>query len=112
KMGLRASSTTTVSFENVRVPAENILGEAGKGFKVAVRILNNGRTGLGGGCVGGMKHLIELAAKQAKYRKQFGRPIAEFGLVKKKIAQMVIDCYASESVVNMVSSLIDRGYEE
>ena len=61
KMGIRASSTTTVHFENVRVPSENVLGEVGKGFKVAMNILNSGRTGLGGGSVGGMKKLIALS---------------------------------------------------
>ena len=68
KMGLRASSTTTVHFDSVRVPAENLLGEVNKGFKVAMRILNSGRTGLGGGSVGAMKRLIGLSAKQAKER--------------------------------------------
>jgi alkylation response protein AidB-like acyl-CoA dehydrogenase len=112
KMGIRASSTTSVYFDNVRVPKENVLGEVGKGFKVAVRILNNGRTGLGGGCIGGMKKCIELATKQAKQRVQFGQPIAEFGLVKQKLGHMVVDCYAAESVVNMVSGLIDQGFED
>ena len=73
-MGIRASSTTTVAFADVQVPAENVLGEVGKGFKVAMAILNNGRTGLGGGAVGGMKTLIKLATAQAKERKQFGKP--------------------------------------
>lgn len=113
KMGLRANSTTTVNFENVRVPQENILGEVGKGFKTAVKVLNHGRSGgLGGGCVGGMKHLIELATKQANVRKQFGQSVSEFGLVKKKIGQMGVDCYATESVVSMVSGLVDAGYED
>jgi alkylation response protein AidB-like acyl-CoA dehydrogenase len=112
KMGLRASSTTTVVLEDVRVPAANVLGEVGKGFKVAMRILNGGRTGLGGGCVGGMKKIIELATRQARDRTQFGVPIASFGLVQQKIGQMVIDCYASESVVNLVAGLVDRGYED
>ncbi len=112
KMGLRASSTTTVHFDNVRVPAKNVLGEVGKGFKVAMRILNSGRTGLGGGSVGSMKHCIALCTKQAKERVQFGKPIAEFGLIKQKIGHMVVDCYAAESAVNMVNHLIDSGVEE
>src|SRR5205085_3047505 len=78
KMGLRASSTTTVHFDNVRVPKENVLGEIGKGFKVAMKILNSGRSGLGGGSVGAMKKLIELSASQAKQRVQFGKPISDF----------------------------------
>lgn len=109
KLGIRASATSTVSFQNVRVPAENILGEEGKGFKVAMAILNNGRTGLGGGCVGAMKTAIALATKQSKERKQFGRSISEFQMVKEKIAQMTIQCFATESVVNMVCHHIDSG---
>ena len=112
KMGIRASSTTTVTFENVRVPLENLLGEEGKGFKIAMNILNSGRTGLGGGSVGGMKRLISLAAQQANSRIQFGKPISEFGLIKKKIGQMVVDCYAAESVVTMVGGLTDQKYED
>ena len=112
KMGLRASSTTTVLLDDVRVPAENVLGEVGKGFKVAMQILNSGRTGLGGGSVGGMKRLIELATKQANERKTFGQPIASYGLIKEKVGRMIIDCYTSEAVVTMVGGLIDGGYEE
>jgi alkylation response protein AidB-like acyl-CoA dehydrogenase len=112
KMGIRASSTTTMHFENVRVPSQNLLGEVGKGFKIAMTILNSGRTGLGGGSVGGMKKLIALAAKQAKERVQFGKAIAEFGLIKQKVGQMVVDCYATESVVSMVAGLNDAGYED
>jgi len=112
KMGLRASSTTTVFFENVRLSDEHILGEPGKGFKVAMKVLNSGRTGLGGGCVGAMKHVITEATKQAKERTQFGKPIAEYGLVKQKIGHMIVECYASEAAVNMVAGLVDQGYED
>ncbi len=112
KMGIRASSTTTVSLEDVRVPAANVLGEVGKGFKIAMKILNAGRTGLGGGAVGGMKRLIELSVRQARERVQFGRPIASFGSIRQKLGQMVVDCYAAESVVNLVAGLADRGFED
>jgi len=112
KMGIRASSTTSVVMQDVRVPAENVLGLEGKGFKVAMGILNNGRTGLGGGAVGGMKTLIQLSIAQAKDRKQFGKPIAEFGLVREKIAQMSIDCFAAESAVWMVAHYIDSGCDD
>ncbi|HTQ05171.1 MAG TPA: acyl-CoA dehydrogenase family protein [Polyangiaceae bacterium] len=110
KLGIRASSTTTVSFDNVRVPFDHLLGEEGKGFKVAMNILNSGRTGLGGGAVGGMKKLIQLATQQANQRVQFDKPIREFGLVKQKVGQMVIDCYATEATVTMVAGLTDGGY--
>ena len=112
KMGIRASSTTTVSFADVQIPAANVLDTEGKGFKVAMAILNNGRTGLGGGAVGGMKTLIALASKQAQSRKQFDTPIARFGLVREKIAQMTVDCFAAESVVWMVAHYIDSGVED
>ena len=75
-------------------------------------VLNNGRTGSGGGCVGGMKKLIELSIKQASERKQFGVPIIDFQLVKEKIGMMTALCFASESVVSMVGSYIDKGFED
>jgi acyl-CoA dehydrogenase family member 9 len=112
KMGLRSSNTTTVMFDNVRVPVANVLGEVGKGFKVAMKILNSGRTGLGGGSVGAMKKMIRLSTKQAKERVQFGKPIAEYGLIKQKLGQMVVDCYTTEASVNMVNHFIDSGQEE
>jgi acyl-CoA dehydrogenase family protein 9 len=112
KMGIRASNTCTVHFEEVRLSDEHVLGEVGKGFKAAMRILNAGRSGLGGGCVGGMKRLLALATVQAKERRQFGRPIAEFGLVKQKLGEMVVNAYASEAVVGMVAGLADQGYED
>ncbi len=112
KMGIRASSTTSVHFEDVKIPDDHVLGEPGKGFKAAMRILNAGRTGLGGGCVGGMKRLLALATKQAKERKQFGRPICEFGLVQQKLGEMVADTFAAESVVGLVAGIIDQGYQD
>jgi acyl-CoA dehydrogenase family member 9 len=112
KMGIRASSTTTISFQNVKVPKENVLGEVGGGFKVAMNILNSGRTGLGGGCVGAMKFLIEQSTKQAKQRKQFEQPISNFGLIKQKVGKMVVNTYASEACVNMVAGMVDRGHKD
>jgi alkylation response protein AidB-like acyl-CoA dehydrogenase len=112
KMGLRANPTTSAYFENVKVPKENLLGPLGGGFKVAMQILNSGRSGLGGGCVGGMKSLIGLAARYAMERQQFGRPIGSFGLIKQKVGHMVVDCYAAESAVNLVAALSDQGYED
>jgi len=109
KMGIRASSTTSVYFDNVKVPIGNVIGEEGKGFKVAMSILNHGRTGLGAGAVGGQKTLLRLAAAHANERKQFGRPIGGFGLIKEKLGRMAANCYASESLVYLVSAAIDRG---
>jgi acyl-CoA dehydrogenase family protein 9 len=112
KMGLRASATNTMTFDNVRVPGDHLLGEEGQGFKVAMNILNSGRSGLGGGAVGGMKRVIALATKQANERVQFGKKISEFGLIKKKVGEMVIDCYAAESVVSLVAGLSDSGAQD
>jgi alkylation response protein AidB-like acyl-CoA dehydrogenase len=112
KMGIRSSSTTTVSFVDVKVPEANVLDAEGKGFKVAMAILNNGRTGLGGGAVGGMKTLIALATEQAQARKQFGEPIGNYPLIREKISQMTVDCFAAESVVWMVAHYIDSGFDD
>ena len=101
-----------MNFADVEVPAENLLGEQGQGFKLAMAILNNGRTGLGGAAVGGMKTCIALAAKQALERKQFGRSISEFGMIKQKISDMTVDCFAAESAVWMVAHYIDSGYAD
>ncbi|HZR09569.1 MAG TPA: acyl-CoA dehydrogenase family protein [Myxococcales bacterium] len=109
KMGIRASNTTAVFFDGVRVPAANVLGEEGKGFKVAMSILNHGRTGLGAGAVGGQRRLLQLAVAHASERKQFGRPIASFSKVKEKLGRMATNLYVSESLVYLVSSTIDRG---
>ncbi|MDX2436216.1 MAG: acyl-CoA dehydrogenase family protein [Acidobacteriota bacterium] len=112
KMGIRASSTCTVYLEDVKVPKENLLGPLNSGFKVAMNILNNGRSGLAGGCVGGMKTLISMASNHATERHQFGHPIGSFGLIKQKIGHMVVDCYATESAVQVVAALADREYED
>ena len=112
KMGLRASSTTTLFLDNVRVSDDNRIGPPNGGFKTAMSILNNGRTGLGGGAVGMMKRCIQLATAHAAERKQFGQPIASFGLIKQKLGQMTIDCYAAESLVSMVAGLIDSGSDD
>lgn len=112
KMGLRACSTTTLELSKVRVPAADVLGEVGKGFKVAMRILNAGRTGLGGGSVGGLKRALDLALQHAHQRRQFGHPLADFAMVRGKLARMVIECYAAESVVNLTAGLLDRGFED
>ncbi len=112
KMGLRASATNAVFFDDVRVPRENLLGPLHGGFKVAMNILNAGRSGLGGGAVGAMKRLIALASTHASERHQFGRPIASFGLIKQKLGTMMVDCYAAESVVTLVAGWNDAGHTD
>ncbi len=112
KMGIRSSATTTIRFDNVRVPADCVLDTEGKGFKVAMAILNNGRTGLGGGAVGAMKRCIALASRQAVERKQFGQSISQFELVKEKLARMTVNCFATECMVGLVGHYIDAGVED
>ena len=107
KLGIRGSSTTEVFFEDVRVPKANILGEVGRGFKVAMEVLNSGRLGLAAGSVGGSKRLIEMAVDRVQERKAFGRPIGEFGLIKDKIAVMMADTYAIESMTYLTAGLVD-----
>jgi acyl-CoA dehydrogenase family member 9 len=112
KMGIRASATNTVTFTDVELSPDALLGEENNGFKIAMSILNSGRTGLGGGSIGAMKRCIGLASNQAMNRKQFGKPIADYDLIKGKIAEMTLLCYASEAVVNTVAGLIDRQCED
>ena len=107
KMGLHGSSTTPLILQDVKVPAENLLGEIGKGHKVAFNVLNFGRFKLGGMCAGGARSAIGEAAKYAAQRKQFGQPIASFGAIKHKIGQMVSWTYAVESMIYRTAGLID-----
>ena len=109
KLGLKGSSTVPIELKNVRVPAFNVLGQRGQGFKIAVEILNTGRTSLGAGCVGGSKTMIRLAAQQATQRRQFGTRIADFEMIRGKFARMVVSTYALESMVYLTAGLIDRG---
>jgi acyl-CoA dehydrogenase family protein 9 len=109
KLGIKGSSTTTLHFDGCPVPVENVLGEVGGGFKIAMTILNNGRFGLAAGCVGGAKRLIGMAARYANERTQFGKPLREFGLIKKKFADLALLTYASESMTYLTCGLMDRG---
>jgi acyl-CoA dehydrogenase family protein 9 len=109
KLGLKGSSTTPIELQNVRVPAANVLGERGQGFKIAVEVLNTGRTSLGAGCVGGSKAMIRLAAAHATQRRQFGTRIADFEMIRGKFARMLVHTYAIESLVYLTAGLVDRG---
>jgi alkylation response protein AidB-like acyl-CoA dehydrogenase len=107
KMGICGSSTTPLNLENVPVPIENVLGEIGKGHQIAFNILNMGRHRLGAGCVGGCKYLLVDALKWAKERDAFGRKIADFGMIKEKLGEMVAQIYALESMSYRTSGMID-----
>ncbi len=112
KMGIRASETRAVYFDKVIVPKENIIGELGKGFKIAMNVLNSGRLSLGAGCVSGMKMILDLATNHATNRKQFDRPIAEFGLIQEKLTKMAAMTYAAESVVYLSTGNMIKGMND
>ena len=107
KMGLHGSSTTPILLQEVHVPAGNVLGEIGKGHKVALNTLNYGRFSLGAMCSGGCRAAIGEAAKYAAQRRQFGQPIAGFGAIKHKLGEMTARTYALESLVYRTAGLID-----
>jgi alkylation response protein AidB-like acyl-CoA dehydrogenase len=107
KMGIKGSSTTQVIMDNVKVPVENLLGEIGKGHKIAFNILNVGRFKLGVGAVGSAKLALDDSIKYAGERYQFGQPIAEFGMIKNKTANMATRIYAVESMSYRTAGLLD-----
>ena len=108
KMGLHGSSTTPVLLQEARVPAANLLGEVGRGHKVALNTLNYGRFSLGGMCTGGCRAVIAEAARYAASRRQFGQPIAAFGAIRHKLGEMIARTYASESLTYRTAGLFDR----
>jgi alkylation response protein AidB-like acyl-CoA dehydrogenase len=112
KMGLHGSSTTPLILQETPVPAENLLGEIGKGHKVAFNVLNFGRYKLGAMCVGGCHGAIGESARYAATRRQFGKPIAEFGAIKHKLAEMTVQTYAIESLLYRTAGLIDASIEQ
>jgi hypothetical protein len=107
KMGIKGSSTVPIFFENCAIPKENLLHEIGRGHIVAFNVLNAGRFSLGAYCLGGSKKMIEVAAKYAKERVAFGKPIAEFGLIRAKLAEMAVRVFAAESMVYRTAGLMD-----
>jgi len=112
KMGIRGTATGKFALRNVKVPKENILGPLGKGLKVALTVLDFGRTTFGACCTGGAKTCLELAVKHANARKQFSKTLGNFDLVKKKIARIAADAYAMEAMTTVTASFIDRGLED
>jgi alkylation response protein AidB-like acyl-CoA dehydrogenase len=112
KMGIKSSSTTTLTLQDVKVPAENIVGEIGKGHKIALNILNLGRLKLGVGVVGGMKAAFKTAIGYGIQRKQFGTRLVDFPLIQQKIAAMTAAIYFSESAGYRSSGDIDRSIKE
>jgi alkylation response protein AidB-like acyl-CoA dehydrogenase len=112
KMGIRGSSTTPLILNDCKVPAENLLGDIGKGHVIAFNILNVGRFKLGAGCVGGARNSLTSAIAYAKQRKAFGKTIADFGMIREKIAQMATLVYVGESAVYRTVGMMDAALSE
>src|SRR5213592_1604072 len=112
KTGIKGTATGRFALRDVKVPKENILGPIGKGLKVALTVLDFGRTTFGACCTGAAKTCLELAVKHAKTRKQFNKTLGHFHLVKEKIARIAADAYAMEAMTTITASLIDRGLED
>ena len=108
KMGLHGSSTTPVILQDARVPAENLLGDVGKGAKIAFNVLNYGRFKLASMCLGGSKSVLAEAVKYTATRRQFGQPLASFGAIRHKVGEMTARVYALESMLYRTTGLIDR----
>jgi acyl-CoA dehydrogenase family member 9 len=108
-MGLLGNDLRRLYFNDVRVPAENVLGEPGEGFRIAMQVLNNGRLSLGTGSVGATKGLLDRVIEHTKERRQFGRPLAEFELVEDKIAWMVSYLFGLESMTYLTCGMVDAG---
>jgi acyl-CoA dehydrogenase family protein 9 len=109
KMGIKASDTRAISFENVTVPADDRLGDVGHGFKIALEVLNSGRLGLAAGSSRGTRRIMNVALAYAKQREQFGRAIGSFELIQRKFAMNAAECYASDAAWMLTAGMVDRG---
>jgi acyl-CoA dehydrogenase family protein 9 len=109
KMGIKASDTRAVFFDNVKVPIGDRLGDVGQGFHIALEILNSGRLGLAAGSARGARRIMREAIAYAKQREQFGRSIGSFEMVQRKIATAAAECYALDSAVFLCADMVDRG---
>ncbi len=112
KVGIRGTATARLAFKDMRVPAENVLGQVGKGLRIALTVLDFGRTTFGASCTGVAKTCLRLAIDHAKTRIQFKQPLAEFELVKKKIAFMAAHAFAMEATTTQCAAFIDSGNED
>ncbi|AGA29562.1 acyl-CoA dehydrogenase family protein [Singulisphaera acidiphila] len=112
KCGIRGTATARLAFHDMPVPASNILGPLGKGLKVALTVLDFGRTTFGASCTGAAKTYLAAATRHAARRKQFGRPLADLELIKKKLAFLAATAYAMEATTYETAALIDRGDED
>ncbi len=112
KLGVRGTSTTRVVFDRVRVPATQVLGETGRGFKVAMEALTHARISLASSCLGKGKRLLRMVVDRVAERRAFGRSLAEFGLVRDKIARMTSELFALESMTYLTAGLVDAGHPD
>ena len=112
KVGIRGTATAQLAFHDMPVPAENVLGPVGKGLKVALTVLDFGRTTFGASCTGMSKTYLAAAGAMPRRRRQFGRPLADLELIKKKLAFLAATSYAMEATTYEVAALIDRGAED
>ncbi|XP_040014921.1 complex I assembly factor ACAD9, mitochondrial [Xiphias gladius] len=108
KLGIRGSNTCEVSFDNVPVPLENVIGEIGGGFKIAMNILNSGRFSMGSSSAGMIKKLIEMTSDYAATRKQFNKSLSEFGMIQEKFAMMALNVFVMESMAYLTAGMMDR----
>ncbi|MDH5541753.1 MAG: acyl-CoA dehydrogenase family protein [Nitrospinota bacterium] len=112
KMGIHGSSTCQVILDNAKVPVENLLGEIGKGYKIAFNVLNVGRFKLGAAVTGASKYILGEGVKYANQRKQFGKTIGSFGAIKEKIADLTAEIYAAESLIYRFAGMIDKNISQ
>ena len=109
KLGIRGSTQAELAYEGLQVPADHLLGAVGRGFGVAVHVLNAGRLTLAAGCTGGTKRTLTEMAKYAEQRVQFGHPLADYEITQRKFARTASDIYASDAMLGILASLVDRG---
>jgi alkylation response protein AidB-like acyl-CoA dehydrogenase len=109
KMGIRGSTQAELSYENLRVPEDHVLGQVGKGFSVAVHVLNGGRLSLAAGCTGAAREVVKEMVRFAEWRVQFGRPIASFEITQRKLAQLSSEVYAADAMLGELAAAADRG---
>jgi len=109
KLGIRGSTQAELSYEALEVPADHLLGAVGRGFGVAVHVLNAGRLTLAAGCTGGTKRTLNEMTKYAEQRVQFGHPLADFEITQRKLSRIASDIYAADSMLGILASLVDRG---
>ncbi len=109
KLGIRGSTQAELDFKNLEVPADHLLGGLGRGFSVAVHVLNAGRLTLAAGCTGGSKRTLDAMTSYAEKRVQFGHPLADFEITQRKLSRLASDIYASDAMLGILAALIDRG---